>query len=192
MTDPAQRPNPRHSDHAGEPTVSLHYDLQKAGWATVTLTIEGEAFAMTTSYLHDSLLDLATAALAMLQGEAAAEAIFMDEPGETHLHLHRARRTNPTRPDAAAASDGAGLAEPVERMVVELVWHDDWTSWGIVAGTPTRLCGFEIEVVVFARLVLDEMERLLRAFGVAGYKERWGEHDFPTQAFEALMDHLTA
>ena len=48
----------------------IQYELGNHGWAEVVFTIEGVEHRFTVSYLHDSLLDLASLARAISEGEA--------------------------------------------------------------------------------------------------------------------------
>ena len=62
--------------------MRFDYKLDGAGWATATLSCDEQRIEMTVSYLHDSLKDMASAVLAILNGAVEVKVIFMDEPGE--------------------------------------------------------------------------------------------------------------
>lgn len=139
-------------------SFTLKYDLEGAGWAMAIIQDKEERLCITVSYLHDSLRELAEAARALASGANSARVVFMDEPGEIQLLLNR---TN------------SGLC-------YEARWFDDWNSWGmhppdrfkVVFSGRTTVCRFAGEVT-------DQLETLLQEHGLAGYREKWVESDFP-------------
>ena len=150
---------------------SITYDLEGAGWAMARIQDGEHKMEATISYLHDSLRELGEAARALRDGADFARVVFMDEPGEVQMLL--------TRRDHA--------------LDYELRWFDDWNSWGmhpddkfetIFGGTSTvaRFCGE----------VRKEFDALLADHGEAGYKEKWCEHDFPTDLLRELRNETKA
>lgn len=145
--------------------MTIVYALDGAGWATATGGVDGGKVAMPVSHLHDSLGQLAGATLELSAGGTEATVVFMDEPGEHHLVLSRTG-------DAVA---------------VEARWFEDWASWDIYPSDRYQVvqggvCTFE----AFRDQVVNALGGVLAELGVAGYRAKWGEHDFPLAAFERI------
>lgn len=138
--------------------MRLHYDLQDAGWATVTVECGDQKVEMTASYLHDSLRDLASAARALMSSETQATVVFMDEPGEHQMVL---RRINDKEVD------------------LEITWYDDWRSWKMHEGPGRRRLSGKTTIAHVRGQVLSELRRLLDENGETGYLGKWGQHPFP-------------
>ncbi len=58
--------------------MRLHYELENAGWASVTVECGDQRVEISASYLHDSLRDLASAAraLSIIPGDRSIPTIF--------------------------------------------------------------------------------------------------------------------
>jgi hypothetical protein len=147
--------------------MRLNYGLHNAGWATVTLECTDQRVEMAASYLHDSLRDLALAAKSLRAGSPEVTVVFMDEPGEHELVLRR--------------GDG-------DAVTVEVWWHDDWKSWKMSSSPGTRKLFGSTTVAHVRGQVLSELQRLLRENGETGYREKWGEHAFPTEELRQLEE----
>jgi hypothetical protein len=145
--------------------MRLHYGLEDAGWATVTLECGDQRVEMAASYLHDSLRDLATAARAIVSGAAEATVVFMDEPGEHELVVRRGHGTD---------------------VDLEILWHEDWKSGGVSAGQGQRKLRGSTSVAQLRAQVLSELRRLLSENGEAGYRQKWVAHDFPAAEMRDL------
>jgi hypothetical protein len=74
--------------------MRINYELEHAGWATVTLECGGQQVTMAASYLHDSLRDLARASHSLVEGAEEATVVFMSEPGEHHVVMRRGRQSS--------------------------------------------------------------------------------------------------
>jgi hypothetical protein len=136
----------------------LTYYLEGAGWATARIQDGDTHVDITVSYLHDSLRDLAEAARALAFGATFARVVFMDEPGEVQLVLHR---------------DDDSLA-------YEARWFDDWSSWGMHPADQFEVLLSGVTTVRrFIGEVRSQLEALLREHGTSGYKDKWVESDFP-------------
>lgn len=146
--------------------MDLDYELWGAGWAMATIRSGAHEIKAVASYLHDSLLELAGAAIRLSNGAPEANVVFMDEPGEHHLVLQR--------------REGRQLA-------FEVRWYDDWASWGI--HPPDRytvaLKGMTT-VRRFRHQVLNVLWRLDQTLGPERYKEQWIEADFPSEEYAKL------
>ena len=120
---------------------------------------------LTVSYLHDSLRELAEAARALAFGANSVRVVFMDEPGEVQLFLTRAGDT----------------------LHYEARWFDDWSSWGMHPADRFRVVFTGVTSVRrFVGEVRSQLEFILRDYGLAGYKQKWVENDFPEQLLVEL------
>jgi hypothetical protein len=138
---------------------SLIYDLEGAGWAMARIEDGSAHFHVTVSYLHDSLTELAEAAISLTNGDKSASVIFMDEPGEVHLLLDVKNK---------------------EEILYELRWFDDWASWNIHPADDYKIIhSGQAYLQEFTASVRGQLEELLQTYGEMGYKERWIEHEFP-------------
>ena len=99
--------------------MRLSYDLEDAGWATVTVECGEQKVQMTASYLHDSLRELVSAARALVSNVTESTVVFMDEPGEHQMVLRR-------------ISD--------EEVDLEILWYDDWQSWKCMMMDQVGVC----------------------------------------------------
>jgi len=146
--------------------MRLRYILHDAGWATAIISCEDQTVEMTASYLHDALDDLASAVIGIVNGANEVTATFMNEPGEHQLVIRRQGEAN---------------------VSLEVRWYDDWQSWGmgtsdykVVLSCVTRLAHLRGQVLSALKGVLEE-------HGEVGYKERWGEHEFPLEQLRKLQ-----
>lgn len=138
--------------------MKLRYDLTGTGWADCTVEI-GEATAtVTASYLSDALDDLAGAVVALLRGDQQSAATFAEEPGEYRWEFAR------QGPDSVIIRIRFLGAGSENQLILEA----------------------EVRLRTFAGALLSELQRLLREYGVAGYKERWVLHDFPERRVDQL------
>ena len=138
--------------------MRIHYGLEDGGWAYVTVECGAQKAEMRTSYLHDSLRDLASAVRALLMTASEATVIFMDEPGEHQMILRNIVN---------------------QHVELEILWYDGWQSWGMPSGPGQgRLFG-KTSIEQLHKQVLFELRRLLDENGQDLYFEKWGE-PFPT------------
>lgn len=144
----------------------LGYELHQHGWATAVLTHGDNSVAMTASYLHDSLRELANSAYSISHDSSAVRVVFMDEPGEHQLTIQRINSAE---------------------LEYSIVWFDDWDSWGMGQHTQSReLFTGRIPTRRFIQQVHSALWKVFDEFGEAGYKARWCEHDFPLAEMNRL------
>ncbi len=146
--------------------MKFQYLLHHAGWATAILSCQDQIVEMTVSYLHDSLQDLASAVLAILNGATEANVIFMDEPGVHCLILRRKDETT---------------------LSLEVRWYDDWQRWRIGSSDFETLLSGVTRLVHLRGQVLSAMKQILDEHGETGYKQKWCLHKFPIQEFRQLQ-----
>ena len=150
--------------------LELRYDLEGTGWADVVLGIGDVKAVMTASYLHDSLKQLAAAALALVDGQDEAVVVFMDEPGEHQLHVHRTT---------------------ADQILLEIRSYDDWASWNLQSDSAFSVVGRgECSCRQFVRAVLSALDGILEKHGEAGYHEIWVEHEFPVEEHQCLRERM--
>lgn len=143
----------------------MGYEVQEAGWALFSVQGKEERMSVGVSYLHDSLGDLAQMALAFSQKATEATGIFMQEPGEVQLVVRAFENS----------------------LLCELRNFRDWASWGMAADDDFEvLMRWTVSRSDFVRNVHDVLERIVLSIGTEQYKERWVEHEFPSEAFQAL------
>ena len=147
---------------------SLSYELTGAGWADATVSDGENQVWMIVSYLHDSLLDLANAALAIKNGANEAVAILLDEPGEHRLLF-------------------TALDEHQVKLVIR--WYEDFASW--------QLCDEDDYKIVFeastqrqhvVTAISGALRTILEVHGEVGYKQKWIEHEFPIAEYRKLVE----
>jgi hypothetical protein len=144
--------------------MRIEYRVEDAGWATVDVVCSGHHLQMTASYLHDSLRELARMALAV-DVEDESRVVFMDEPGEHHLIVRR---------------------ETAEILRVEVRYFQDWKSWNMDDGDGELRLQCATSPAELRWQVLAALRSVLAECGVDGYREKWGEHEFPTSEYAAL------
>jgi hypothetical protein len=150
--------------------IHFEYILADAGWADAIVSSGTNKIEMTVSYLHDTLKQLGESMLSILNGEKEATTIFMDEPGEHHMILRR-------------QSD--------EHVEVEVRWYEDWASWKMYPSDKYQTLLKENESIqILAKEIINAMDKIYQEQGMKGYKEKWGEHDFPKKEYNELKTRL--
>lgn len=145
--------------------ISINYILNNAGWATVEISNGTEEIKLCASYLHDSLKNLAETAIGLKTKNEEA-VIFMDEPGEYWLILKKKENN---------------------LLEYELRWYKDWASWNLIHEEKYEvILRGETTVPKYINEVRKNLMQILEEFGTEGYKQRWGEHEFPLNEYEKL------
>jgi hypothetical protein len=149
---------------------SFAYALDLGGFADAAFGVGGRVAAMEVYAQRDSLAHLADAVLQLTAGETEDAVVFDGQRGESHVVF---RRTG---------------------AIVEVtVWtFDDAESRGL--GPPDQG-----RVVLEGRCLLRDvreqvtaaLEGILAEHGLAGYKDRAIDYDFPLKAFQSL-EHAEA
>jgi hypothetical protein len=151
--------------------LDLTYKLDDAGWASVSIRDGQFKIDLAVSYLHDSLRELAEAAISIRDGSPTAEVVFMDEPGESHLVL---------------SLDDDGL-------LYELRRYNDWCSWGNAPkdGFEVLHQGRALEWE-FLACIRRQLAAILKEHGEDGYFKSWIEHPFPVDLYNDLLNKSQA
>lgn len=151
----------------------IDFRVTNHGWADVEIADGLSVAAFKASYLHDSLLELANAAIALLAGAQECSAVFMDEPGEHHVVFRR--------------FSGIGAS------FVEIRRFDDWASWGIHQKDEFSVVSkYFMDSRAFAEAVEATLSREHERLGEIEYRRRWVENDFPTRKLSELREALAA
>lgn len=138
----------------------------EAGWAECRIYTTERSLRMGVSYLRDSLRELAAAALALHAGADRATVIFMAEPGEHQLLLRQSEDNS---------------------LIAEIRRYRDWASWGFTSPRDYEtVLKATTSVDAFLEQVKESIEYLHWRYGVAEYKARWIEHDFPREELQRL------
>ncbi|WP_375491427.1 hypothetical protein [uncultured Jatrophihabitans sp.] len=144
--------------------VGFYYELTGSGWAEGTLQIGDARVRLTASYLSDALGDLLRAVLAMGRGSERVRLSWIEEPAE---HRWIITREN-------------------QQATVAVRRFEHWDNgiapdaWGAVVFDAT--C--RVEDLMLA--VAQGTRQAYLAHGVDGYRELWGEHEFPLDALGEL------
>ena len=126
----------------------IKYEISGTGWATALIGEEEHLINVTVSYLHDSLKELADAAIKLKDGAPSAKVIFMDEPGEHHLVIERVNDQD---------------------IVCDLRWYDDWASWGMYSNDQYRsIYKASSELHDFVKRVKEILEEIYQTMGIDG------------------------
>jgi hypothetical protein len=148
--------------------VQFSYDLVGAGWATCTIRVNDASATVTASYLSDALDDLAGAVSATLRGHPHAGASFTEEPGEYRW-----------------------IFEPLPEGKVSVRILEFRELW---SGRPDEegeiIFHEQCRLRTLAGVLLSELQRLERTYGLAGYREKWIQHDFPAGRLHELGELL--
>ena len=144
----------------------IKYELSGSGWADAQIGEEGSLIDVTVSYLHDSLKELAEAAIKLKSGALSSTVVFMDEPGEHQLVIER-------------VDD--------QKIDCELRWYDHWASWNMCPKDQYRVIyKANSDLHSFVMQVQDILEEIYLTIGIDEYKRQWVEHEFPMKELEIL------
>jgi hypothetical protein len=149
-------------------SLTFNYTLGNAGWAKAKIAHQRRSCAMTISYLHDSLEELTASTNLLMQGVTEAKVLFMDEPGE-HMMFLQIQNEN--------------------ILDIEIRWFDDWASWDLITDKKYKVVfKTQTNFLDFANEVLRNLEKIFRENGMEGYREKWGQSDFPLKGLEKLRE----
>ena len=137
--------------------VFISYRLTGKGWSECSVLIEDQQAVVTASYLSDALGDILAAATVVLQGAPEATASFAEEPGEYRWRFIR-----------------VGM----DRLIIRILEFSQW--WGNRPDKEGKLVlEAECRLRTFAGALRSASQRVLEDHGIDGYREKWGNNDFP-------------
>ena len=137
--------------------VSIEYKLTGRGWSECIVEIDSKGASLTASYLSDALADLLNAVTSLVRGNDEAAALFMEEPGEYSWQFKRISK---------------------ERLSIRILWFDKTLNDRLDLEGKVIL-ETECRLRTFAGATLSASQRVLEIYGLEGYREKWGNHDFP-------------
>ncbi|MFI5800152.1 hypothetical protein [Streptomyces sp. NPDC051677] len=148
----------------------IDWELTGHGWASCRLSAaDGQEAGLVCGYLTDALADL-VAATGGLYGPAREIRFFFDvEPTELRWVLRR-----------GGSEEADDVEVTVYRFPDVAVSLDLPDSAGTVVWRSTQ------PRPVFAHAVLEAAEAVLARHGEDGYRERWGQHDYPVALVQDL------
>jgi len=150
--------------------LTIDYRLTGSGWARCSVRAETQHCELSASYLSDALGKLVVAAVAVLAGAHSISVGFDEEPGEYRwsvVHIDNA----------------------LVRLTL-LEFEELWGNQPDAEGKP--ILTFDCSPLSFAKAVQAAADAVLKEHGLAGYKERWNEHDFPSQELTMLRAGIAA
>jgi len=148
--------------------IVVDYRLVGAGWAECSLDVYGSLCSVSASYLSDALLELVSGVNHVLAQPGEARFGFDEEPGEFRWILR---------------SESSGSLN-----VRILEFGELWGNRPDVDGRV--LFDAVCPVREFALALLAALDRLLKEFGVAGYRRKWVAAEFPAEQYELLCRQL--
>ena len=150
--------------------MKLSYRMDGTGWATATIADAGREREMVVSYLSDSVLEMARAAIGLLEGAPSARFCFADEPGEHRCIVDR-------------------ISDREAR--IRVLWFEElWSGLPSERGEEVFEC--TCTVARFCGEVLACLQSLLKEHGMDGYKSLWVLHDFPADELARLSQLVRA
>ncbi|MBW8846127.1 MAG: hypothetical protein JF607_14270 [Burkholderiales bacterium] len=150
--------------------LTIDYELTGSGWARCSVRVDSQHCELSASYLSDALGKLVLAAVAVLAGAHSISVGFDEEPGEYRWNVVY-----------------------LDNALVRLTLLEFDELWGNQPDAEGRsLLIVTCSPLTFAKAVRAAAETVLKAHGVAGYKERWGQHDFPSQQLALLEAGIAA
>jgi hypothetical protein len=150
-------------------SLAIDYRLAGAGWADCTVKCSSAACELSASYLSDALGNLVLAAVGVLAGHHSVSVGFDEEPGEYRWSITR------------IGNDQVHLCV--------LSFNELWGNRPDTEGEMLLEC--DLHPLQFGEAVQAAARAVLTKHGVAGFKEKWGEHDFPTKQFELLDEYVS-
>jgi hypothetical protein len=147
--------------------IAFNYELTGAGWAEATVGIDGSIVRVTASYLSNALDDLLRAVVNVVRGIPKNSFSFLEEPGEYCWQLQC-------------------IGE--DQLSITITWYEDWQQLRELPGKVVfeRSCRLR----TFAGAVYDSSKRLIDHYGKQGYREKWVQHEFPSDRLDELQQAL--
>ena len=150
------------------PMLRIDYRLTGSGWSECTIHADGRECEISASYLSDALGKLVLAGVAVLAGAQSVSVGFDEEPGEYRW--------------AIVMTDNGTVRLDV------LEFGELWGNRPDAEGK--SLLTFSCAPLEFGKAVCAMAEEVLKKHGLAGYKERWAEHDFPVAELDLLKSYI--
>jgi hypothetical protein len=152
--------------------LKFKYELTGTGWSTCEIKIEKNIRTFGASYLTDALGSFLNALLVInpIYAEEVyinngAGFMFDNEPSGTEWHFKHLGN---------------------DKMLIEVTSYTDISF----SEEPKLEIQTECSYDEFLLQVIKEAEKLLKEYGIVGYKKMWVEHEFPLSAYLKLKFYL--
>lgn len=147
--------------------ITVQYNLTGRGWSECIVEINDQQAHLTASYLSNALADLLDAVTAVVRGADEATASFTEEPGEYRWRFRRSQ----------------------DRLCVRILWFNEiWSNYPDQDGE--LILEAECRLRTFAGAVLSASQQVLATHGLNGYREKWVNHEFPSNLQAKLKESL--
>jgi hypothetical protein len=146
--------------------IKIDYNLTGAGWAECSVESDHQTITISASYLGDALGDLASAVVEILSGQDETRASFWEEPGEYRWIFKK--------------TDSYISLTIIEFN--ELMSKKKDNEGNVIF---QKICTTN-ELQSAMKECLD---RVLVNDSPESYKDKWVEHDFPSEA-HAKLGHM--
>ncbi|MEU3784697.1 hypothetical protein [Streptomyces sp900129855] len=156
----------------------IDWELTGHGWARCRLSAaDGQDVGLVCGYLTDALADLVAAASGLYGPARRIRFFFDDEPAELRWVLSRGGSEEVDDVDDVEVDDVEVTVYRFPDVAVSLDLPDSAGSvvWRSTQPRPE-----------FAHAVLEAAEAVLARYGEDGYRERWGQHDYPVALVQDL------
>jgi hypothetical protein len=148
--------------------MELTYDLRDTGWACASISDGSRRRDLFASYISDALGDMAKAAAMLLNGSRDESFCFQDEPGEHRFVLSRG--------DA-------------DLLTIRVLWFERCFS-GRADRFGEEVFRCQCAILDFVGQVFAILHTILMEHGLEGYKQAWGNQEFPVRAYDEIRRHL--
>lgn len=149
-------------------SLTIEYQLVGTGWAKCTITSGEVNCEVTASYLSDALGNLVLGAVSMLSGITSVSFGFDEEPGEYRWNVH--------------------LSGPTE------ITLSIFSFFGPLGNQPSTegesIFCVTCPLLEFGKAVQAAAMSVLAVHGLAGYREEWAMHPFPSKALDLLNEYV--
>ncbi|WP_019415135.1 hypothetical protein [Paenisporosarcina sp. TG20] len=151
--------------------MKFEYKLIGRGWASGYIEVNSKKFDFTASYLNDALHDLLQSLL-IITPDCSPYPVkkstfeLEEEPGGTVWIFKRI--------------DG-------ENLSITIVSYEDLDNKVINQLQFKEVCKLDDLI----KEVVKTVSKILKTHGIEGYKESWGNYDFPINEFQILNNYIT-
>jgi hypothetical protein len=156
----------------GEMEVKFKYYLSGIGWANCIVEVNGQKLEFTASYLTDCLYDFLRSLMLLNSFCVPKDEIRQETECKWDGEPEQIEWTFELRKN--------------NRLNIKAVYYEDDFN----LDTSEILMDTECPYDDFLRIVLKEVDALIKRHGIIGYREDWNEHDFPLTTFLKLKHYI--
>lgn len=148
------------------------YVLRSVGWADVHLKINNSEIYMDASYLSEPLIDLVRAVELLIpecvEEDELKDTVKFDYDSEPAIHRWTLIKKDETN------------------IMIRITLFID----GITDGQGEDVFNEECNLDEFIKLLVIQMENLLKKHGLVGYRKQWNAQDFPVSSYLQLKNYI--